>query len=289
MNGEQAQFDWLGNTLLRESGPQGQKDYTYGATGYAPVTVDADGQVADVLSDHLSAPVGLIQAQNLIWQQARSPFGVTLESIPQPILLNIGLPGQYNDSESGLSYNLFRDYDTRTGRYVQYDPIGLTGGVNPFIYVVGNPLNYVDPLGHSAVAVVGGWISTDTAIPDPTDAAWPKWVGYGIAIGGAALIDWIVYNNEEGSTGDSNVCPIPDFDFDDPTKSPIGEDGEEWVWKGKEPQGGPYGGYKNPNGPESLHPDPDLDHGEPVGPHWDLNDRKGPGWRIYPDGTVKPK
>ncbi|MEI8592715.1 hypothetical protein [Photobacterium sp. Hal280] len=29
VNGEQTQFDWLGNTLLRESGPQGQKDYTY--------------------------------------------------------------------------------------------------------------------------------------------------------------------------------------------------------------------------------------------------------------------
>lgn len=26
-----------------------------------------------------------------------------------------------------------------------------------------------------------GFIAADIAIPEPTDAAWPKWVGYGIA------------------------------------------------------------------------------------------------------------
>lgn len=80
---------------------------------------------------------------------------------------------------------------------------------------------------------------------------------------------------------------IPDFDFGDPTKPPVGADGAEWPWKGQPPQGGDKGGYKNPNGPESLHPD--LDHGGDVGSHWDYNDRKGPGYRIGPDGTVWPK
>lgn len=92
---------------------------------------------------------------------------------------------------------------------------------------------------------------------------------------------------------DGPNCPIdlpdkiPDFDFDDPAKPPIGADGEEWPWKGKQPQGGSFGGYKNPNGPESIHPD--LDHGGDIGPHWDFNDRKGPGYRINPDGTISPK
>ncbi|WP_311567549.1 RHS repeat-associated core domain-containing protein [Photobacterium arenosum] len=146
VNGEQTQFYWLGNTLLRESGSQGQKDYTYGATGYAPVTVDVDGQVADVLSDHLSAPVGLIQAQNLIWQQVRSPFGKT-GGTAQPVTFNIGFPGQYRDAESGLNYNFYRDYDPNTGRYIQRDPIGLGGGLNIYSYVRGDPLSYIDPLG----------------------------------------------------------------------------------------------------------------------------------------------
>ena len=57
------------------------------------------------------------------------------------------LPGQYRDAETGLFYNYFRDNDPQTGRYVQSDPIGLRGGINPYLYVAANPLSRVDPLG----------------------------------------------------------------------------------------------------------------------------------------------
>jgi RHS repeat-associated protein len=32
------------------------------------------------------------------------------------------LPGQYFDAEPGLHYNYFRDYDPKTGRYIEADP-----------------------------------------------------------------------------------------------------------------------------------------------------------------------
>ncbi len=44
-------------------------------------------------------------------------------------------------------------------------------------------------MGQSATGVVGGWIGGDVAIPDPSDAAWPKWIGYGVVMGGAILYD----------------------------------------------------------------------------------------------------
>uniref|UniRef100_UPI000F610B44 RHS repeat-associated core domain-containing protein n=1 Tax=Sulfuriferula thiophila TaxID=1781211 RepID=UPI000F610B44 len=56
--------------------------------------------------------------------------------------------GQYYDAETGLHYNMARDYDPTTGRYVQSDPIGLAGGsVSTFTYTGGDPVSRVDPRG----------------------------------------------------------------------------------------------------------------------------------------------
>lgn len=37
--------------------------------------------------------------------------------------LSLRYLGQYFDQEDGLAYNLFRDYESGTGRYVESDPI----------------------------------------------------------------------------------------------------------------------------------------------------------------------
>ncbi|MDH4316441.1 MAG: RHS repeat-associated core domain-containing protein, partial [Gammaproteobacteria bacterium] len=44
-------------------------------------------------------------------------------------------------------YNYFRTYDPSTGRYLESDPIGLSGGVNTYGYVRQDPLSLSDPLG----------------------------------------------------------------------------------------------------------------------------------------------
>ncbi len=56
-------------------------------------------------------------------------------------------PGQYEDIESGLHYNLFRYYDTTAGRYIKKDPIGFFGGHNLYAYALINPILYSDPSG----------------------------------------------------------------------------------------------------------------------------------------------
>ncbi len=54
--------------------------------------------------------------------------------------------GQYEDEESGLYYNCHRYYDPDSARFINQDPIGLAGGVNPYVYGP-NPIGWIDPNG----------------------------------------------------------------------------------------------------------------------------------------------
>jgi len=85
-----------------------------------------------------------------IWQANYSPFGKLVPAMAQArasFELNLRLPGQYADKETGLYYNDHRYYDPARGRYLTPDPLGMGGGANGYVYVAGNPLKYIDPEG----------------------------------------------------------------------------------------------------------------------------------------------
>ncbi|MGE3622848.1 MAG: RHS repeat-associated core domain-containing protein, partial [Bdellovibrionales bacterium] len=69
---------------------------------------------------------------------------------------NLRYPGQYTDTETGLSQNWMRDYNPAFGRYVQSDPIGLAAGINTYGYVGGNAVTGVDPRGLDRMSVTFG-------------------------------------------------------------------------------------------------------------------------------------
>ena len=60
---------------------------------------------------------------------------------------DLRFPGQQYDAETGLAYNLARDYDASSGRYVESDPIGLEGGLNTYSYAMSRPTTDSDPTG----------------------------------------------------------------------------------------------------------------------------------------------
>ncbi|WP_200927321.1 RHS repeat-associated core domain-containing protein, partial [Methylobacterium sp. Leaf100] len=58
----------------------------------------------------------------------------------------IRFQGQWEDFETGLSYNRFRHYDGLISQYLSSDPIGIDGGTRQYSYVV-EPHAWIDPLG----------------------------------------------------------------------------------------------------------------------------------------------
>lgn len=107
-----------------------------GLGGYMPlaVVVPAGGATAIhwVQGNHLGTPVAVTDASGTVV----TPSGYSLA----------GFPGQVRQ-HAELYYNYFRDHDVSLGRYVQADPIGLEGDINPYLYAGASPLTTVDPDG----------------------------------------------------------------------------------------------------------------------------------------------
>ena len=98
-------------------------------------------------SDHLATPRRMTDTQgNVVWSAYIEPFG-RARILLETVRLDLRLPGQWFDEETGTHYNYYRDYDPDQGRYMTSDPIGLSGGVNTYLYAFADPLSLIDPLG----------------------------------------------------------------------------------------------------------------------------------------------
>ena len=53
--------------------------------------------------------------------------------------------GRVCDKETELYHFRPRWYDPETGRWLSPDPIGISGGVNLYLFCNNNPVNFVDP------------------------------------------------------------------------------------------------------------------------------------------------
>jgi RHS repeat-associated protein len=134
------------------------------ATTSAAVNITVTSGVAQIyyiVPDQLGTP-RMVQDQNakVVWRWNQDePFGATppnTDSDGDGAVFDFPLrfPGQYVDRETGLAYNLNRDYDSGIGRYVQSDPIGLNGGISTYAYAHSNSLLYVDPDGKASTIVM---------------------------------------------------------------------------------------------------------------------------------------
>ena len=125
-------YDAAGHLMAFKRGdPWDQAVWYYVATdpvGTPRIVSDADGNVVKVL-EHDS-------------------HGVLLYDSDSSFELEVGFAGGIADSVTSLVRFGYRDYEPAAGRWTARDPILFAGGqANLYVYVGGDPVNHVDPLG----------------------------------------------------------------------------------------------------------------------------------------------
>jgi RHS repeat-associated protein len=127
-----------------------------------------------VHTDHLNAPRIVTQSSSdnsVRWLWGGNAANQNPLSLGT-FIYNLRFPGQYYMAETGLFYNYFRDYDPQTGRYIESDPIGLSGGINTYVYASGNPVSRVDPLGLDDSVCMFNRAMCDPSLPVDPQQQW---------------------------------------------------------------------------------------------------------------------
>jgi len=110
----------------------------------------------------------------------------------------VGAFGYQAHDEFAFQHVGHRYSEASTGRFVQRDPIGISGGRNVFEYVESSPLMQVDPTGEGfwgsvlgAVGIVGGAVGAAVAIIGYV-YSWPVITTIGAVIAVTALVVTVV-------------------------------------------------------------------------------------------------
>jgi len=127
--------------LLYEVENSQTRTYHYDLRGSTFALSNSSGSVTDRIS---YSPYGSITART--------------GSTNTPFLFN-GRYGVKTDN-TGLIFMRARYYSPHLGRFINQDPIGLSGGINLYAYAGGEPISYIDPFGLSRLdseSGTGNW------------------------------------------------------------------------------------------------------------------------------------
>jgi RHS repeat-associated protein len=154
---------WLYDGQLRvvaELGASGavESRFVYASRSNVPDTMVRSASTYRFVTDSLGSVRAVVDVATGAIVQAKeySAWGVVL-SDSNPGFQPFGFAGGVTDGATGLVHFGARDYDASAARWIAKEPLRFDGALNFYVYVNGDPVNFVDPNGLNAQgAVVGG-------------------------------------------------------------------------------------------------------------------------------------
>jgi RHS repeat-associated protein len=127
--------------------------FVYATRTNVPDYMIKGGVTYRLVADHLGSVRLVVNSSDgtVVQRLEYDEFGRVTQNT-NPGFQPFGYAGGISDSHTGLLRFGARDYDPTTGRWTAKDPVGFNGGdLNVYIYVGGDPVNFIDPSGLEAV------------------------------------------------------------------------------------------------------------------------------------------
>ncbi|WP_437764913.1 DUF6531 domain-containing protein [Sorangium sp. So ce281] len=158
---EEVRYLWDGLRMVHERRGDDLVSWYWSPHDAAPVAKRRGDRLWSIAHDHMGDPTEMYDEQGqLAWQAQLDIYGRADLRVGAADDCPWRWPGQYEDTDAELHYNGFRYYDPFTGNYTSRDPLGLSGGSNPYGYPA-NPWAYCDPLGLAPMSWVDFMAAAD--------------------------------------------------------------------------------------------------------------------------------
>ena len=123
-----------------------------------PISMTSNGQKYYLHYDQVGSLRAITDtSHNIVKEIVYDTYGNILSDSNPSFTIPFGFAGGLYDVDTKLTRFGYRDYDAYTGKWTAKDPIGFSGGdSNLYGYVLGDPVNFVDPMGLFWILFLGG-------------------------------------------------------------------------------------------------------------------------------------